>query len=292
MIGDGDGWVECAAGHRHWGRFGAAGILISDGKRVVLQHRAPWTHEGDRWGLPGGARDSHEDPTSTALREAHEEAEITADLIEPLALSIDDHGGWSYTTVLARPTAVITPHAANAESVDVTWWGQDEVDGLPLHHGFAAAWSRLQDRPAQLVILIDAQADKRFPTMLTTGRAHLDGLIRRGIPVDALPAAGGGGASTRLPRIVIFGPGRLAPDRSRVLADPSGWWHGYVSSVAGGPDDVAESLDLGEPNGPTAQIVVVTESVDTGQRLAARGGPTSLVGADWFLDQLDRHSSD
>ena len=28
MQGDGDGWVECSLGHRHWGRFGAAGLLL------------------------------------------------------------------------------------------------------------------------------------------------------------------------------------------------------------------------------------------------------------------------
>ena len=66
MSGDGNGWVFCSLGHRHWGRFGAAGILITDGLRVVLQHRAGWTHEGDTWALPGGARDSHETPAEAA----------------------------------------------------------------------------------------------------------------------------------------------------------------------------------------------------------------------------------
>ena len=26
--GDGDGWIECGLGHRHWGLFGAAGLLL------------------------------------------------------------------------------------------------------------------------------------------------------------------------------------------------------------------------------------------------------------------------
>ena len=56
MSGDGNGWVVCSLGHRHWGRFGAAGILITDGDAVVLQHRAAWTHEGGTWAVPGGAR--------------------------------------------------------------------------------------------------------------------------------------------------------------------------------------------------------------------------------------------
>ena len=43
-----------------------------------MQHRASWTNEGDSWGVPGGARDSHEDASAAALREAHEEAGLFA----------------------------------------------------------------------------------------------------------------------------------------------------------------------------------------------------------------------
>ena len=46
---------------------------------VLLQHRAPWSHQGGTWGLPGGARDSHETPEEAAKREAHEEAGLSAD---------------------------------------------------------------------------------------------------------------------------------------------------------------------------------------------------------------------
>ena len=53
----GDGWVEIGDGRRFWGRFGAAGLLLRDPDgRVLLQHRATWSHFGDTWGLPGGAR--------------------------------------------------------------------------------------------------------------------------------------------------------------------------------------------------------------------------------------------
>jgi 8-oxo-dGTP diphosphatase len=144
MTGDGNGWVICTRGHRHWGRFGAAGILITDGARVMLQHRAAWTHEGGTWAVPGGARDSHEDAVSAALREAAEETALDPADVEPYAQWVDEHGGWSYTTVIARahPDVVLLP--ANAESVDVRWWDVAVVAGLPLHAGFAAAWPQLQ----------------------------------------------------------------------------------------------------------------------------------------------------
>jgi len=148
MSGDGNGWVICGGGHRHWGRFGAAGILITDGARVVLQHRAAWTHEGGTWALPGGAKDSHEDAVAAALREAAEETTLDPADVVPFGEWVDEHGGWSYTTVLARAVAPTELAPANAESVAVRWWSVDEVARLDLHHGFAAAWPHLRDRLA------------------------------------------------------------------------------------------------------------------------------------------------
>jgi 8-oxo-dGTP pyrophosphatase MutT (NUDIX family) len=145
VSGDGNGWVECALGHRHWGRFGAAGLLVTDGSRVLLQHRAVWTHEGGTWAMPGGARDSHEDAVTAALREVAEETTIDAGLVVPFAEWLDDHGGWSYTTVIARGPGTLRPAPANAESTAIRWWGFDDVPGLPLHHGFALTWPHLRD---------------------------------------------------------------------------------------------------------------------------------------------------
>ena len=144
MSGDGNGWVICALGHRHWGRFGAAGLLITDGARVVLQHRAPWTHEGGTWAVPGGARDSHEDVVTAALREAAEETALDPDAVRPVGQWTDDHGGWSYTTVVATVVGAVRPHAANAESLDIRWWSVPDVETLPLHSGFAGAWPHLR----------------------------------------------------------------------------------------------------------------------------------------------------
>lgn len=145
MSGDGNGWVECSQGHRHWGRFGAAGILITDGTRVVLQHRAAWTHEGGTWALPGGARDSHEDAVSAALREATEETNLDTATVRPVHEWIDEHGGWSYTTVVAHTESDLVLRPVNAESIEVRWWPIPEVTDLPLHSGFAAAWPRLRE---------------------------------------------------------------------------------------------------------------------------------------------------
>ncbi|MGI8679665.1 MAG: NUDIX domain-containing protein [Jatrophihabitans sp.] len=144
MTGDGNGWTICSLGHRHWGLFGAAGLLVTDGEQVLLQHRAAWTHEGDTWAVPGGARDSHESPIAAALREAGEETSLDLDAVTPFTEWVDEHGRWAYTTIIARAGACVQAEPANAESADIRWWPIDEVADLRLHRGFAANWSALR----------------------------------------------------------------------------------------------------------------------------------------------------
>lgn len=166
---DGNGWVGCRCGARHWGRHGAAGLLLArtthdggqdgpgstDGTEVLLQLRAPWVHQGGTWALPGGAADSHESAVEAALREAHEEAGVVADEVEVLGTeTTTEHGDWSYTTVLGRLTgAGATVGVANPESVQIGWTALQEVDRLDLHPAFARAWPGLR---ARLVELLEA----------------------------------------------------------------------------------------------------------------------------------------
>ena len=151
MLHDGNGWVVDSQGHRHWGRYGAAGLLVVDRRGpgepvVLLQHRARWTADGDTWGIPGGARDSHEDAVAAALREAHEETGLAADAIQVRgAPLVDDHGGWSYTTVLAALVTDVTL-VLESESEALAWVPVAEVDLRPLHPGFAITWPVLQAR--------------------------------------------------------------------------------------------------------------------------------------------------
>lgn len=137
MQHDGNAWVRCGQGHRHWGRFGAAGLLLADrhtsgGPAVLLQNRAAWTANGDTWGLPGGARDSHETSVQAALREAAEETGVQAGAARILGELVDDHGAtWAYTTVIAELTRAVEL-LAQAESQELRWVGVDQVDVLEL----------------------------------------------------------------------------------------------------------------------------------------------------------------
>ena len=141
---DGDGWVDCACGHKHWGLNGAAGILILRGTEILLQHRAPWVHNGDTWGIPGGARDSHESTIEGAFREAVEETGIDTQLLTPLHTFSDDHGSWKYETVIARATDDLIAHEVNDESHEVRWVDIETVNELPLHPSFAKSWPELK----------------------------------------------------------------------------------------------------------------------------------------------------
>lgn len=173
MRGDGDGWQVCGLGHRHWGRHGAAGLLLrrsgaeSDagvdatgdaaaggrrdvgsppGSEVLLQLRALWSHHGGTWGLPGGARDSDETAREAALREAVEEVGIDPAGVRVRDEYVDDHGGWTYTTVVAVAEGgqALPEPDPGGETVEVRWVAEDDVDLLPLHPGFAVTWPRLR----------------------------------------------------------------------------------------------------------------------------------------------------
>ena len=145
----GDGWAAGPGGIKLWGKFGAAGLFLLAGERVLLQHRAEWTNHGGTWGIPGGARDFHESAVAAALRETEEECAIApADVLVlgervtagPYPAVGELPGNWTYTTVIARtrgdePLDVI----ANEESNELRWVHLDEVENLPLLGAFREA---------------------------------------------------------------------------------------------------------------------------------------------------------
>ncbi|MDP9398615.1 MAG: NUDIX domain-containing protein, partial [Actinomycetota bacterium] len=154
--GDGDGWVACACGRRHWGRFGAAGLLLAAQGKILLQHRASWSHEGGTWGVPGGARNRPESALAAALREAVEETGLDVTLVRPSAELLVDHGTWSYTTVVASAAEALAVSPQDAESEELRWVARADVVRLALHPGFAASWPLLSDAIGlRLTLVID-----------------------------------------------------------------------------------------------------------------------------------------
>ena len=153
MRGDGDGWVVSYRDTHHWGLHGAAGLLLRapwhDGTpAVLLQHRAPWSHQGGTWGLPGGALDSHEAADQAAVREAHEEAGLRAEhiIVRTTVVTAEvsgPEGTWTYTTVIADATELLAT-VANRESAELRWVPEAQVADLPLHPAFEQSWARLR----------------------------------------------------------------------------------------------------------------------------------------------------
>ena len=153
------------SGAAYWGKHGAAGLMLRaprpDGSAaVLLQHRAPWSHQGGTWGLPGGARDSHETAEQAAVREAHEEAGLAAErlTVRKTVVTAEISGSrgsyWTYTTVIADAPELLDT-VPNRESAELRWVGEDDVAHLPLHPGFAASWTQLRAVAASIPLLVN-----------------------------------------------------------------------------------------------------------------------------------------
>ena len=123
---------------------------------MLLQHRAEWSHHGGTWGLLGGARHADEAPVATALREAAEEAGLHADAALVSGEYDDDHGGWSYCTVVAVEVGDAEARPTSAETVEVRWWPVSSLPELSLHPGFAATWPVVRDALQPLTVVVDA----------------------------------------------------------------------------------------------------------------------------------------
>ena len=125
---DGDGWVECAQGHRHWGRFGAAGLLLHRGAADGDERGCCCSTEpsGAITAAPGACSAAPGTATSSPWRPpCARPVRRPACTPTPCAVSglyDDDHGGWSYITVVAAEVGDAAARPTSAETVEVAWW--------------------------------------------------------------------------------------------------------------------------------------------------------------------------
>ncbi|WP_300047458.1 NUDIX domain-containing protein [Trueperella sp.] len=167
MRRSGDSFVECRCGQRHWGLFGAAGIMAwrpgaprNDAGRagtpsgreasgepgtegeVLMQLRVDWSHHGGTWGVPGGAIDVGESPWEGALREFFEETGIR-ELEPPSGRHVLAHPDWSYTTFVAKIADPGADVVANPESAALRWVKVSQLADLNLIAPFRQALPEL-----------------------------------------------------------------------------------------------------------------------------------------------------
>ncbi|HEX6469858.1 MAG TPA: NUDIX domain-containing protein [Streptosporangiaceae bacterium] len=291
--------VRCGRGHIHTGRYGAAGLLVyyhdGDGRPyVLLQQRALWVRGGGTWGLFGGGRHRHEDAVAAALRETTEECTLEVSAVRLHGVVGDDHGGWSFHTVVGSLAARAAVRPASIESKDAGWFRADEVGGLSLFDPFAARWAWLRETVmSRLTVVVDAanvvgsrpdgwwrdrgaaaaRLRDRLARLAATGIEHppfdvcypdivlvVEGEARRGV---ARPATTAGAASD---------------------APAAGATGVRVVAARGSGDDAI--VDLVEAGDEGVSFLVVTADRELRARCTAAGA--SVAGPRWLLDQLDR----
>jgi ADP-ribose pyrophosphatase YjhB (NUDIX family) len=144
----GDGFVTLADGSRRWGRFGAAGVLArcagDDGAwHYFLARRSEFCHQGGTWAVPGGALNEGEGPVPGALREFAEEVGVTLDGFAVVEIHEDDHGGWSYWTVLVELPERFAAATVNWETAETAWIAEHRLAELELLEPFRLTLARL-----------------------------------------------------------------------------------------------------------------------------------------------------
>jgi 8-oxo-dGTP diphosphatase len=290
---DGNGWTRCSRGHEHWGLFGAAGLLACapDGAGrdlVLLQRRTWWGNHGGTWGPPGGARDSHEAAVAAALREAAEECDIPADAVSIRGILLEDHGGWSYQTVIGAAPAPFEARSASSETSDVAWVAAADVGQLRLHPGFAEQWPALRDALQPVTIIVDvanvmgSRPDgwwRDRPGAAARLGAELAALAGRGMP--ELPESMHAPAIERwFPDYVLVLEGtarRVAQDGSGAVVASDRL---RLASATGSGDDAIADLAMHT----AGRRLVVTADRELRERCAAAGA--SVTGPGWLIRQL------
>ncbi|WP_326646356.1 NUDIX domain-containing protein [Streptosporangium sp. NBC_01755] len=283
---DGDGWAQCDRGHRHWGVYGAAGLLAvhhdATGKpHILMQKRSVWSHHGGTWGLPGGARDSHEDTVTAALREAFEEAMLDGTGLRVQGVYLDDHGGWSFETVITEAVELLHAVPGNSESADLRWLPVEEVSTRNLHPGFAETWPVVGLALAPSLVVLD------IANIVGARAEHGWWRDRAGAAAKLLAEVGTHAA----------GGLRAAPGQVPALAR---WFPRVTAVVEGAARDAAPapgvSVITAQGSGddaivqavrdalPWERVLVVTADRGLRERVTERGA--EVTGPRWLLSQL------
>ncbi|MFF0138563.1 NUDIX domain-containing protein [Streptomyces sp. NPDC005227] len=115
----------------------AASVIVTDGKGSILLQRRT---DNGMWALPGGAMEFGESLPDCAIRETREETGLDVELLGIVGTYSNPGHVFAYDDgevrqefsicFLARPAG--GQLAVSDESTEVQWFGQSEVDALPM----------------------------------------------------------------------------------------------------------------------------------------------------------------
>ncbi|MEV8635219.1 NUDIX hydrolase [Streptosporangium sp. NPDC051023] len=283
---DGDGWAQCDLGHQHWGVNGASGLLAvhhdSTGTPwVLMQKRSSWSHHGGTWGLPGGAIDSHEDAIAGAFREAREEAALDGEGLRVQGVYVDDHGGWSFQTVIAEASGLLEAAPANSESTDLRWLTPDEISARNLHPGFAETWPVISQALDPVLVVLDAANIIGARAEHGWWRDRAGAAAKLVSEVGALSAGGVRALPAGLPALTRWFPRFtvVVEGAARDVAAVPGV--SVIAAPGSGDDAVVRAV---RDAAPWERVLVVTADRGLRERVTALGAETT--GPRWLLSQL------
>src|SRR5262245_61475129 len=275
MDRDGDQFVHCGLGHRHWGKYGAAGLLVHHGGMVLLQRRSALSLGPNTWGLFGGARTKDEPPVAAALRETAEESTLDVGAVRVRGVLHDDHRGWSYDTVVADVGTMPSVAPASWESADARWVAADEVATMTLFSPFALSWPKVRDAMRKPVLIVDT-ANVMGSRADGWWRDRHGAATRLRDEIDALEGFALPPFDVAFPELVMIvaGKARGVGDGTNVRV---------VSAQGEGDDTIVDTVReyAGEPD---ADVYVVTVDRELKRRSQAAGA--RILGPRWLLDQL------
>jgi 8-oxo-dGTP diphosphatase len=275
MDRDGDQFVHCGLGHRHWGKYGAAGLLVHHGDMVLLQLRSGLSIGPETWGLFGGARDSDESPVAAALRETAEESTLDVSTVRVRGLVREDHRGWSYDTVVADVETMPEVAPLSWESTDARWVPAEDVSAMELFPPFALTWPKVRDAMRKPVLIVDT-ANVMGSRNDGWWRDRHGAAIRLRDQIDALEGFALPPFDVAFPELVMIveGKARGVTDGSRVQV---------VSAPGEGDDTIVDTVRRYAAE-PGADVYVVTADRELKRRSQEAGA--SILGPKWLLNQL------
>lgn len=123
-------------GTKYWGQLGA-GIVFTDGKKILLLKRDESSDYAGHWCIPGGKAKKGETPIDVAHRESKEECgNVEGQQFEHFHAKDGAHHFHTYLMAISKPFDV----KLSKEHTDSDWVDLDKVENMKLHPKFKDAW--------------------------------------------------------------------------------------------------------------------------------------------------------